>query len=317
MSTESSYIWMNGELIPYKQAGIHFLTTGFLYGLAVFEGIRCYSTPQGPAVFRMAEHVDRLLDSAKVLGYRHLPWNSVQIREAIQQTITANGFTECYIRPIIYHTSPNPDQNIDVGEPNLGIATWKWGAYHGAEALERGIRINVSSFTRHHPNIMMTKAKITGNYVNGVLARTESARLGFDDAIMLDPQGYVAECTGENLFVIRNDVIYTPNTAAILEGITRDSLIVIAQDLGYKVVEEPMSRDQLYIADEVFISGTAAECIAVTEIDFRMIGDGRMGPITRRIQTEFQATIHGLGRHSAEWLDPVGMQKTPEVITNK
>ncbi|HEY3343359.1 MAG TPA: branched-chain amino acid transaminase [Anaerolineaceae bacterium] len=305
MGIESSYIWLNGELVPFEKASVHFLTSGLHYGLAVFEGIRCYDTPQGPSVFRLAEHVDRLLDSAKILGFREVPWSAEQIRDAIKQTITANGFRECYIRPLIYHTTENPNLNIDSGVANLGIAVWEWGAYLGEEALENGIRMNVSSYTRHHPNVMMTKAKISGNYANSVLAKTESARLGFDEAIMLDPQGYVAECTGENIFLVRKGKIVTPHTAAILEGITRDALIAVAQDLGYPVSEEPVSRDQMYIADEMFLTGTAAEVIAVTEMDFRKVGNGKMGPVTRAIQKVFHATVHGEGPHSAEWLDPV------------
>ena len=307
MGLESNFIWMNGGLVPFEKASVHFLTSGLHYGLAVFEGIRCYDTDQGPAVFRNKEHVDRLLNSAKILGFREIPWSPEQVRDAIKETITANGFRECYIRPLIYHTAPNPNLNLDVGEANLGIAVWEWGAYLGEEARERGIRMNVSSFTRHHPNVMMTKAKISGNYANSVLAKTESARLGFDEAVMLDPQGYVAECTGENLFTVRNGKVYTPYTAEILEGITRDSLITVARDLGYEVIEMPMSRDQLYIADEMFLTGTAAECIAVTEVDFRVIGSGKMGPVTRSIQKAFHESVHGKGLHSAEWLDPVGM----------
>jgi branched-chain amino acid aminotransferase len=182
---------------------------------------------------------------------------------------------------------------------------WEWKNYLGAEALERGIRANISSFTRHHPNISMTKAKITGNYANSFLAKTESVRLGFEEAIMLDPQGYIAECTGENIFIVRGGHIYTPNTAPVLEGITRDSIATLAHDLGYEVSEAPVSRDQLYIADEVFVCGTAAECIALREIDFRVIGAGKMGPVTRAIQQAYHAALHGQHPRSAEWLDYV------------
>jgi branched-chain amino acid aminotransferase len=308
MGIESSYIWLNGELVPFEKASVHFLTSALHYGLGVFEGIRCYDTNQGPAVFRLAEHVDRLLDSAKILGFREVPWSAAQIRDAIKLTISANGFRECYIRPLIYHTTPNPNLNLDAGVANLGIAVWEWGAYLGEEALENGIRMNVASFTRHHPNVMMTKAKITGNYANSVLAKTESARLGFDEAIMLDPQGYVAECTGENLFLVRKGKVITPQSASILEGITRDALLAVASDLGYAVSEQLVSRDQLYISDELFITGTAAEVIAVTEVDFRKIGTGKMGPVTRAIQKVFHATVHGEGAHSSEWLDPVNAQ---------
>lgn len=302
MGIESKYIWMDGELVPYGQATIPFLNTALHYGLGVFEGIRCYSTEKGPAVFRLYEHMERLVNSAKILGFRELPYTASQLVEATRETIRANGFSACYIRPLVYHTSPNPNLNLDSGYAKVGIAMWEWGSYLGEEAREKGIRANVSSFTRHHPNIAMTKAKITGNYANSVLARTESARLGFDEAIMLDPYGYVAECTGENLFMVRRGTLYSPNTADVLEGITRDALVTLAGDLGYTVLEQPISRDQLYIADEVFMCGTAAEVVAVTEIDFRVIGSGRMGTITREIQNAFHETVLGETDRSAGWL---------------
>jgi branched-chain amino acid aminotransferase len=195
-----------------------------------------------------------------------------------------------------------------MGKAGLGIAVWEWKNYLGAEALERGIRANISSFTRHHPNVMMTKAKVTGNYANSFLAKTESVRLGFEEAILLDPQGYVAECTGENLFMVRGGKIYAPNLAPQLEGITRDSLSTLAHDLGYDLIEAPISRDQLYIADEVFVCGTAAECIALCEIDFRTIGAGKMGPVTRAVQQAYHAAIHGRHARSAEWCDYVNTE---------
>jgi len=193
----------------------------------------------------------------------------------------------------------------------VGIAVWEWKNYLGQEALENGIRANIASFTRHHPNVTMTKAKVTGNYANSVLAKTESVRLGFEEAIMLDPQGYVAECTGENLFLVRGGKVYTPLTAPVLEGITRDALVTLARDLGYEVIEQPIARDQLYVADEVFVCGTAAECIALREIDFRVIGAGKMGPVTRAVQQAFHAAIRGKHPRSAEWLDYVN---TPAAV---
>jgi branched-chain amino acid aminotransferase len=289
MGMESKYIWMNGELVEFEKATIHFLTPALHYGVGVFEGIRCYSTARGPAVFRLKEHVRRLVNSARVLGFRQLPYTKDELCEAIRLTVSANAFEECYIRPLIYLTDGGWNLTVDSGKPSVGIAVWEWNNYLGAEALEKGIRANITSFTRHHPNVMMTKAKITGNYSNSVLAKTESMRLGFDEAIMLDPQGYVAECTGENLFVVRDGKILTPPTAPVLEGITRDAVVTLARDLGFEVVETPISRDQLYIADEVFVCGTAAECIALREIDFRTIGEGKMGPVTRAVQQAFHA----------------------------
>jgi branched-chain amino acid aminotransferase len=270
----------------------------------VFEGIRCYATDRGPAVFRLTEHVDRLLDSALVVGFRDLPYTRDQISAAIHQLIAANGFSSCYIRPLIYLDGAM-SMVVDAGKPRLLIAVWEWKAFLGEQAKERGIRANISSFTRLHPNIMMTKAKVSGNYVGSILAKTESQRLGFDEAIMLDPSGYVAECTGENIFVVRNDVIYTVPRGSILEGITRDTLITIAGDLGYTVVEEPISRDQLYIADEVFVCGTAAEVIGLREIDFRTIGSGKTGPVTRKLQKAFDELTSGRHARSAHWFSPV------------
>jgi branched-chain amino acid aminotransferase len=305
MGMESKYIWMNGELVDFEKATLHFLTPVAHYGLGVFEGIRCYQADYGPAVFRLREHIERLLDSAAVLGFLDIPYTHSQLCEAVKMTISANGFNECYIRPLIYLTDGGWNLNVDTGRPGIGIAVWNWNNYLGEEALEKGVRANISSFTRHHPNVMMTKAKIAGNYVNSTLAKTESVRLGFDEAILLDPQGYVAECTGENIFIVRNGVIYTPPTMAILEGITRDSLITLADDLGFRVVEQPLSRDQLYLADEVFVSGTAAECIGLREIDFRRIGSGTTGPVTQAIQKAFHAALRGRHQRSAQWLDYV------------
>jgi branched-chain amino acid aminotransferase len=309
MGMQSKYIWMNGKLVEFEKATIHFLTPALHYGVGVFEGIRSYSTESGPAIFRLKDHVDRLVDSSQVLGFRSLPYSAVELLEAIKQTVAANGFDECYIRPVIYLTDGGWNLNIDGGKPSIGIAVWEWTNYLGKDALERGIRANISSFSRHHPNVMMTKAKITGNYANSFLAKTESVRLGFDEAILLEPQGYVAECTGENLFVVRRNVLYTPDLAPVLEGVTRDSIITLAHDLGYEVRETPISRDQLYTADEVFVCGTAAECIALREIDFRVIGNGSTGPVTRALQKEFHAALHGKHRRSSEWLEHVSPVK--------
>jgi branched-chain amino acid aminotransferase len=302
MSMESKYIWMNGEMVPYEKATLHFLTPALHYGAAVFEGIRAYDTNRGPAVFRLKEHAERLLDSARVFGFKDLPWSAEQVASAIKQTVKANGFKDCYIRPLIYMDGGGWNLNVDFGKPSLAIATWEWANYLGEEALAKGIRANISSYTRHHPNVTMTKAKISGNYANSILAKTESMRLGFEEAILLDPQVYVAECTGENLFLVRSGKVVTPSTAPVLEGITRHSIFTIATDLGYEVVEQPVSRDQLYIADEVFVCGTAAECIGLSEIDFRVIGDGKTGPITRAIQKVFHDAIRGKLPQYDHWL---------------
>jgi len=303
MGMESKFIWMNGEMVPFEKATIHMLTPALHYGAAVFEGIRAYNTDKGPAVFRLKEHIERLLDSARVLGFREFPWTVDQVSEAIRETVRVNGFKDCYIRPLMYLDGGGWNLNVDSGKPSLAIAVWEWNNYLGDEALEKGIRANISSFTRHHPNVMMTKAKISGNYANSILAKTESQRLGFEEAIMLDPQGYIAECTGENLFVVRHGKIITPSTAPVLEGITRHSIHTIAQDLGYRILEQPISRDQLYIADEVFVCGSAAECIGLSEIDFRKIGDGKSGRITREIQNVYHDAIRGKIKKYEGWCD--------------
>ncbi|HSK88074.1 MAG TPA: branched-chain amino acid transaminase, partial [Anaerolineales bacterium] len=239
-------------------------------------------------------------------GVLEFPYSLEQLRTAVHETIRANEFSECYVRPRVYMGNGPLGLNLDASTPLLGIAVWEWGAYLGEEALEKGIRMMVASFTRPHPNSVMTKAKITGNYPNSVMAKTLALRAGFDEAIMLDPQGYVAECTGENLFVVRHGKIYTPYTATVLEGITRDTVVTVARDLGYEVLEQPISRDQLYIADEAFVCGTAAECIGLSEIDFRTIGDGKMGPITRTIQSGYRDLIRGRVAKYEEWCDYVG-----------
>lgn len=338
MSAPAPFVWMNGRLVPHAEAVVHFLTPALHYGAGVFEGIRCYSTPSGPAVFRLREHMQRLLRSARIFGFRELPYDDETLCAAVRELVSANGLEECYIRPVMYLAEGGWNLTVDGGRPHVGIAAWAWNNYLGAEALERGVRANVSTFTRHHPNVSMTKAKIIGNYSNSILAKTESVRLGFDEAIMLDPEGYVAECTGENLFIVkyggdpcpppsslrsesasphsplrsRGGSILTPPAAGILDGITRQSVITLAADAGYQVEEARVSRDDLYGADEVFVCGTAAEVIGLREIDFRTIGSGRSGPITRVLQRAYAEATHGRDARSAEWLDYVFPERLVE-----
>jgi len=300
----AKYIWIDDGLQEMGKLNLSPINAGLHYGFSVFEGIRCYATDKGPAVFRLQEHMERLLASAHIIGFRDLPYRVKSLVEATHETIAANKFAACYIRPLIYLDGAM-NMTLDSGTPRLMIAVWEWNSFLGKEATERGIRANISSFTRLHPNINMTKAKVSGNYVGSILAKTESQRAGFDEAIMLDPQGYVAECTGENIFVVRDGDIYTVPRASILEGITRDSLIKIAEDMGYRVIEEQISRDQLYIADEVFVCGTAAEVIALREIDFRKIGIGVMGSITTGIQAEYRKLVTGRHARSEGWLSHV------------
>ncbi|HNQ96270.1 MAG TPA: branched-chain amino acid transaminase [Anaerolineales bacterium] len=303
---ESKFIWSDGKLVEYEIATVHMLTPAMHYGAAVFEGIRAYKTDKGPAVFRLREHAERLLESAEIMGFRNLPYTVDDVVNGAKETVRANGFDECYIRPLLYLSGGAWNLNIDAGKPALMIAVWQWANYLGEESLAKGIRANISSYTRHHPNVSMTKAKIAGNYVNSILAKTESVRLGFEEAIMLDPQGYVAECTGENLFLARKGKIFTPSTAPVLEGITRHSIYTIANDLGYEVVEAAISRDQLYNADEVFVCGTAAEVIGLCEIDFRKIGDGKSGKVTREIQNVYHDAIRGKVAKYEGWCEYVG-----------
>jgi branched-chain amino acid aminotransferase len=305
MGMESKYIWMDGELVEFAKATVHILNPAMHYGAAVFEGIRAYNTAKGPAVFRLREHAERLLDSAHVFGIREFAFSVDDIVKAVKDTVRANEFTDCYIRPLLYLKGGAWNLNVDAGQPALAIAVWQWSNYLGEEALAKGIRANISSYTRHHPNVSMTKAKIAGNYVNSFLAKTESERLGFQEAIMLDPQGYVGECTGENLFVVRHGKLITPVTAPVLEGLTRHTIFTIAKDLEHEVLERPISRDQLYTADEVFVCGTAAECIGLSEIDFRKIGDGKTGPVTREIQNVYHDLIRGKVAKYEEWCEYV------------
>lgn len=301
---QADYIWMNGQMVPFNEANIHFLSPTIHYGLGAFEGIRCYKTSKGPAIFRLDEHLQRLLDSALILGINNFEYSLEELRQATFEVIKANKFTECYIRPLIYLEGPL-GLDLDVSTPKIGISTWEWGTYLGDEALESGVNMMISSFTRHHINVSMTKAKISGNYVNSVLAKTLALRSGYDEAIMLDPDGYVSECSGENLFIVNSQNIQTPPKATILEGITRDSIITIAKDSGFKISENLISRDQIYIADELFVCGTAAEVTPVRSVDHRTIGAGKPGTVTKNIQQTFFDTVNGNGKRSQEWLSHI------------
>jgi len=301
---KSDLIWMDGELIPYESATIHFINPTLHYGPGVFEGIRCYKTERGPAVFRLRQHLQRFIDSIHILGVQDFPFSLEELRQGVIATIQANGFQECYIRPLMFLDGPL-GLNMDRSRARVGIAAWEWGPYLGEEAQEKGIHLMVSSFTRLHPNISLTKAKITGNYVNSMLVKTLALRSGYDEAVILDPQGFVAECTGENIFLYDKGVLYTPPLATVLEGVTRDSILTLARDMGITTIEKDITRDQLYIADEVFISGTAAEIVGVRMVDTRPVGDGKVGDFTRKLLQAYLEEVHGRGRHAQDWLDMV------------
>jgi branched-chain amino acid aminotransferase len=298
-------VWHNGKLIPWDDANVHILTHTLHYGLGVFEGIRCYRGDDGAGnVFRLKEHVDRLFGSARIVEIA-MTYERREIEAAILETLRANRMTEGYIRPLVYLGAGAMGLLPKDNPTQVAIVVWPWGAYLGDEGLERGIRAKVSSYTRHHPNVSLTKSKTCGDYVNSILAKREVTRLGYDEAVMLDTSGLVAECSGENIFIVRRGLLKTPPLVSVLEGITRDSVIRIARDKGIEVVEQSITRDEVYTADEMFLTGTAAEITPVRELDDRPIGAGARGPITKTIQTTFFDAVKGRDRKYESWLTRV------------
>ena len=292
---------MDGKFIDWDKANIHILTHTLHYGLGMFEGIRCYKTDKGSAIFRLDEHVERLFASTHIFNIE-MPYSRKEIRDAIIKTVTANKLKECYIRPLVY-IGYGAMGLYPKGNPiNVAIAAWPWGAYLGDDGIDKGIRIQVSSFTRHHVNSSMTRAKVCGYYVNSQIAKKEAISGGYDEAVLLDPEGYVSEGSGENIFIVRNGQIKTTPLTTILEGITRDSIIKIARDNKIPVVEERFTRDEIYIADEAFFTGTAAEVTPIREIDNRKIGIGSRGKITKKLQSIFFDIVKGKKRKYESWL---------------
>jgi branched-chain amino acid aminotransferase len=296
---------MNGELVPWDEAKVHVLTHGLHYGTGVFEGVRCYDTEIGPAIFRHGDHLDRLYRSAE-LYYMPIPYEREQIRQATLELIARNGFRSCYIRPLVFRGYGQMglfplDAPVDVT-----IAVWEWGAYLGEEGKRNGVRAKVSSWERISPASLIPQAKACGQYLNSILAKIESHKAGYEEAILLDHKGHVCEGTGENIYLVRGGRIHTPAiTSSILDGVNRRAAIQIARDLGYEVVERDIDRSELYLADEVFLTGTAAELTPVREIDDHAIGTGRPGPVTRAVQETFEDALHGRAERYREWLDPV------------
>ena len=304
LSQLTGHIWLDGEMVPWQEAKVHVLTHTFHYGLGVFEGVRAYNTTQGAAIFRLQEHTDRLFRSAHILRME-MPFDKGTLSEAQREVVRANGLDEAYIRPMCFLGSEGMGLRADNLKTHVMVAAWAWPSYMDPEAMNRGIRVATSSYTRHHVNITMCKAKANGNYINSILALREALDAGFEEALLLDNEGYVAEGSGENVFLVRNGVLYTPELTSCLEGITRDSIIRIAEDQGLTVKEKRITRDEVYVADEAFFTGTAAEVVPIREVDNRTIGSGVRGPITETLQRIYLESVRGAQADYADWLAPI------------
>ncbi len=299
----TKYIWMDGEFVDWDDATIHVLSHGLHYGTGAFEGIRAYETDRGPAVFRLTEHIERLARSCKALGIP-IEWSVDEIVKASKELFSANGLVSGYIRPLVFYGTGSMGLNPAGASVHTMIATWEWGAYLGEDGVTNGIRVKVSSWRRIGHDSLMPNAKLTGGYVNSVQAKQEALRGGYDEAIMLNTDGFVAEGSGENLFLIRDGVVRTPSLASgVLEGLTREAVITMLRDDGYEVIEEAVTRTDLYYADEMFMTGTAAEVTPIREVDDRPVGDGRPGPVTKRAQEMFMDAVTGANERYADWLD--------------
>ena len=301
MEGATDKIWMDGKFVPWNEAKIHILTHSLHYGLGVFEGIRCYRTERGSAVFRLEEHMRRLYDSARIVGLK-VPVTQDDFTEAVLETIRTNEMKACYIRPLIWLGYGSMGVNPKGAPTHAMVAVWSWGAYLGEEGLAKGIRVKVSSFTSHHPNSYMTKAKTTGNYAVSQMAKLEAVGAGYDEALMLDPEGLVTQGSGENIFIVRDGVLKTPPLHGVLAGITRDTIVQLADEQGVEVQVAPFARDEVYVADEAFFTGTAAEVTPIREVDDRTIGAGEPGPVTKRIQSSFFEIVNGRDESKLDWL---------------
>jgi branched-chain amino acid aminotransferase len=300
MADRDGVIWYDGELVPWRNATTHVLTHTLHYGMGVFEGVRAYNTPQGTAIFRLQAHTDRLFDSAHIMGMK-IPFSKDEINEATRAAVRENNLESAYIRPMVFYGSEAMGLRASGLKTQVIVAAWNWGAYMGDEALQVGIKVRTSSFTRHHVNISMTRAKANGNYINSMLALQEAISGGADEAMLLDPEGYVAEGSGENIFLVKNGVIYTPEVTSCLNGITRNTILTLAAEHGIEVVEKRITRDEVYIADEAFFTGTAAEVTPIRDVDGRQIGAGRRGPITEKLQTAYFDLVTGKTDAHAQW----------------
>ncbi|MBT4315377.1 MAG: branched-chain amino acid transaminase [Candidatus Thioglobus sp.] len=294
-------IWMDGEWVEWRDAKIHVLTHTLHYGMGAFEGVRAYETDDGPAIFKLEEHTNRWFDSAHILGMK-MPFDKDTLNQVQREVVAKNNLKSAYLRPMCFYGSEGMGLRADNLKVHVMIAAWEWGAYLGEDNMNNGIRIRTSSFTRHHVNIAMTKAKANGNYINSMMALQEALTDGYDEALLLDVDGFVAEGSGENIFIIRDGVIYTPDLTSALAGITRDTIFTLANDLGYKVVEKRITRDEVYCADEAFFTGTAAEVTPIRELDNRTIGQGNRGPITEQLQSLYFDCVYGRNNKYKDWI---------------
>lgn len=301
MSDRDGFIWQDGQLVPWREATTHVLTHSLHYGLAVFEGVRAYKTVNGTAIFKLKEHTDRLFNSAHI--YRMpMPWDKETLMEAQKEVVRANRLESAYIRPIAFYGSEKMGVSPKGAKTHVAIAAWPWGAYLGEEGMEKGIRVKTSSYARHHVNVTMPRAKVASTYANSILANMEATEHGYDEALLLDVDGFVAEGAGENLFIVKDGIIYEPEIASALIGITRATIHTLAAELGLKVVSKRLTRDDVYIADEAFFTGTAAEVTPIRELDSRQIGAGHRGPVTTRLQSLFFDVVNGKVPAHADWL---------------
>ena len=304
MADRDGHIWYDGKLVPWRDANTHVLTHSLHYGLAVFEGLRAYHTSRGTAIFRLKEHTERLFNSAHIYMMK-LPYDRETIMAAHKEVVRANQLESCYIRPIAFYGSEKMGVSPKGATVHVAIAAWPWGAYLGPEALEKGIRVKTSSFARHHVNVSMCRAKYSGTYANSILANLEATEHGYDEGLLLDVDGFVAEGSGENLFMVKDGEIFEPELTSALAGITRRSIITLAAEMGYTVTARRITRDDLYIADEAFFTGTAAEVTPIREVDSRVIGSGKTGPITAKLQKAFFDIVNGRNDKYRDWLAPV------------
>jgi len=301
MADREGLIWLDGEMVDWREAKVHVLTHTLHYGMGCFEGVRAYETDKGAAIFRLQEHTDRLFRSAHILGMK-IPFSKEEINQAQLDAVAKNNLSQAYLRPMVFFGSEGMGLRADNLNVHVMVAAWEWPAYMGEDAKTKGIRIRTSSYTRHHVNITMCKAKANGNYINSMLALREALESGCEEALLLDNEGYVAEGSGENIFIIRDGVIYTPELTSCLDGITRNTIFNFAADLGYKVIEKRITRDEVYVADEAFFTGTAAEVLPIRELDGRQIGSGVRGPITEQLQTMYFDQVMGKRAQYPEWL---------------